>query len=511
MNIKTKIKIQTKHITITKTAKIPPNKLLAKRLTSAVGYALLLGFGFTVMPSLALAAPPTTNFEYDANGNLTKITDGLGHATVQQYDALNRLTVQNQPNPSGTGQLGNITTQYNAIDQVIGVTDPRSLTTSYNPNAFGETLTLTSPDTGVTANTYDNAGNLKTKTDAKGQTTTYSYDALNRLTQIQYANASQVIESQVSYSYDQGTNGVGRLTGITDSTGSIAYGYDNLGHVTSEARSISGFTYTTAYAYNSAGQLSGVAYPTGLVISYSRDGLGRINQITSNKSGQTQILASNITYLPFGGVQSFTFGNGSNYTRGFDTDTRLSSYTLGTKTVNLSYDLASRIIAATNAANASDTKTYNYDNLDRLTNFVDNTTAKGYGYDLSGNRINASVGGNNTINTIAPNSNRLTASAGTSSTSYSFDANGSVTAQDANQFSYDAKGRLAQAMTSLGTTHYGVNALGQRVLKTRTGTQAIDTVYHYDLNGQLIAETNTQGVTKRETIYLGNIPLAVIQ
>ena len=484
---------------------------LIQKTTKGFTRKTSLWLGLSLISSLALAAPPITNFEYDANGNLTKITDGLGHATVQQYDALNRLTAQNQANPTGTGQLGTITTQYNAIDQVVGVTDPRNLLTSYNPNAFGDTLTLTSPDTGVTSNTFDEVGNLKSKTDAKGQTTAYSYDALNRLTQIQYANASQVIESQVTYSYDQGTNGLGRLTGITDSTGSIAYGYDALGHVTSEARSISGFVYTTAYAYNDAGQLSGVAYPTGLVLTYTRDSLGRLSSITATKNNQPQILASNIIYLPFGGVQSFTFGNGSNYTRGFDTDTRLSSYTLGTKTVNLSYDLASRIIAATNAANASDSKTYGYDNLDRLTNFVDNTTVKGYGYDLSGNRTNASVGGSNTINTIAPNSNRLTASAGTSSTNYSFDANGSVTAKDANQFTYDAKGRLAQAMTSLGTTNYGVNALGQRVLKTRTGAQAIDTVYHYDLNGQLIAETNTQGITKQETIYLGNIPLAVIQ
>jgi YD repeat-containing protein len=315
----------------------------------------------------------------------------------------------------------------------------------------------------------------------------------------------------VTYSYDQGTNGLGRLTGITDSTGSIAYGYDTLGHVISEARSISGFTYTTVYAYNSAGQLSSVAYPTGLVLSYTRDSLGRLSSITSSKAGQTQTLASNITYLPFGGVQSFTFGNGSVYQRGFDTDYRLASYTLGTKTVNLSYDLASRIIAATDASNANNNKTYGYDNLDRLTSYADSSTGKGYAYDLSGNRVATSIGGNNYSNTIAANSNRLTATSGPTPKNYSFDNNGSVTAQDANQFSYDAKGRLAQAMTSLGTTNYGVNALGQRVLKTRTGTQAIDTVYHYDLNGQLIAETNTQGITKQETVYLGNIPLAVIQ
>ena len=467
---------------------------------------LLLGLGFSLMSQSVLAAPPVTSYEYDANGNLTKVTDGLGHATVQQFDALNRLTQQNQPNPNGAGQLGTIKTQYNAIDEVTGVTDPRTITTSYNPNAFGETLNLTSPDTGVTTNTYDEAGNLKTKTDAKGQLTTYSYDALNRLTHVVYSDASQV-----TYSYDFGTNGAGRLTGISDSTGSIAYTYDTLGHVRSEARTISGMVYTTSYAYDDAGLLSSVAYPTGMVLNYTRDSVGRLSGISMVKANQTQVLASNITYLPFGGVSSFTFGNGTVYHRGFDSDYRLTSYTLGNKTINLTYDLSSRIVAATDAANSVNNKTYTYDNLDRLTNYADNSSGKAYEYDLSGNRVSSIVGGNVYNNTISATSSRLTNVSGPTSKSYTFDNNGSITAAGANQYTYDARGRLAQALSVLGTTSYGVNALGQRVLKTRTGTQAIDTVYHYDLNGQLIAETNTQGITKQETVYLGNIPLAVIQ
>ena len=39
----------------------------------------------------AQAASPVTNYEYDANGNRTKVTDGLNHASVSAYDALNRL------------------------------------------------------------------------------------------------------------------------------------------------------------------------------------------------------------------------------------------------------------------------------------------------------------------------------------------------------------------------------------------------------------------------------------
>ena len=376
----TTTRITTRRITTTQistTRALPQHHfIIAKQLALRA----ILGTAITcviLISSSAFAAPPITNFEYDANGNLTKMTDGLGHATVQQYDALNRLIQQKQPHPTTANtQLGTIVNQYNAIDQLTAVTDPRNLTTSYSPNAYGEVLTLTSPDTGATSNSYDNAGNLKTKTDAKGQLTSYSYDALNRLTQAVYAGGQTI-----TYSYDQGSNGAGRLTGIIDSTGSTAYSYDNRGRVVSEARTINTLIYTTTYAYNSAGQLSGVAYPTGLVLSYTRDSLGRVNQISSTKNNQTQILASNITYQPFGGVKSFSFGNGSTYTRSFDSDNRLTSYSLGTQTININYDLASRIIAATNAANSSDTKTYAYDNLDRLTGFIAPTTNQGYGYD----------------------------------------------------------------------------------------------------------------------------------
>jgi YD repeat-containing protein len=55
---------------------------------------------------------------------------------------------------------------------------------------------------------------------------------------------------------------------------------------------------------------------------------------------------------------------------------------------------------------------------------------------------------------------------------------------------------------------YRVNSLGQRIRKT--GTQG-DTVYHYDSQGRLIAESGADGSVKTEYIYLGDIPVAVVQ
>ena len=91
---------------------------------------------------------------------------------------------------------------------------------------------------------------------------------------------------------------------------------------------------------------------------------------------------------------------------------------------------------------------------------------------------------------------------------FTFDANGSTTADGQNTYGYDVRGRMAQATSTIGTTSYQVNALGQRIRKTNS---LGDTVFHYDTQGKLIAETTPAGVRKREILYLGDIPVGVVQ
>ena len=68
---------------------------------------------------------------------------------------------------------------------------------------------------------------------------------------------------------------------------------------------------------------------------------------------------------------------------------------------------------------------------------------------------------------------------------------------------------LIQSTTAQGAVNYEINALGLRVRKHDANT---DTLYHYDAQGHLIAESppgSTQ--TTREYIYLGDQPVAVMQ
>lgn len=178
------------------------------------------------------AAGQTTAYTYDNQGNVTGIDGPLAGAvdvSTNAYDALNRLVQMTNP------LSGVATYSYNGTDQISSITDPRNLVTSYSYDGLNNLNQQVSPDTGTTVNTYDPTGNQLTRTDAKGQTTTYTYDALNRVTSITYAGGAIH-----TYVYDQGTNGLGRLTQITEPSSVTQYSYDLQGRLLTETRVISG-------------------------------------------------------------------------------------------------------------------------------------------------------------------------------------------------------------------------------------------------------------------------------
>jgi len=445
------------------------------------------------------AQSQTTQYAYDNQGNVTSVTDPLNRVTAHAYDALNRLLRVTDPG-SGQTQYG-----YNGLDQLASVTDPRGQVTTYAYDGLSNLSRQVSPDTGTTQNTYDEAGNLLTQTDAKGQVTAYAYDALNRVTSIAFQDGTQQ-----TYAYDQGANGIGRLSSITETdaasavTGLTQHAYDQKGRVVSEVRTINGTAYTTAYTYDAAGRLAALTYPSGRTVSYSFDALGRIAQIATTAGTHTQVVVSNVAYQPFGGVKSYTLGNGQTYTRSYDLDGRIASYTLGANPFNLGFDAASRITSI-------NTNNYGYDALDRLNQAVLLDKNYGYAYDAVGNRLSKTNGTRTDLYTYASTNNQLaliTTVPGSAVRVFQTDPNGATVSDGANQYTYDARGRLAQASSAQGFSSYQVNALGQRVRKSTT---AGDTVFHYDSRGRLIAESDSGGALKREYLYLNDIPVAVIQ
>lgn len=461
------------------------------------------------------AQSQTTGYFYDANGNLTKVTDPNNHSVNNAYDGLDRLVQMTAPD-GGVTQMG-----YNGVDQLTGVSDPRGLLTTYDIDGYGRLKKTTSPDTGVTGNTYDPADNLLTRLDARKIKVSYTYDALNRVTGIK-STQNGVTKPVATFTYDAGVNGIGHLTGISDNTGQYGYAYDQHGRITSVTRSLSlSGSAITSYSYDSFGRLIGMTYPSGRQISYTLDSLGRINAIASNWMGTIQNVATGISYDAMGRINQFTYGNGVINTRHYDHDGRPTDYTLGDGVRQLTYDAAGRLTQTADYLNSAPSvptnqATYGYDAMDRLISLSSPTAVMNYSYDVDGNRTSQLVNSNGsdyTYNYTYPaDSNRLTSTAGAAqgplakgSRNFSYNANGSLIGDATYTYGYDAMGRLNKVTATSLNAQYQVNVLGQRVQKTVNGSAVL---FHYDAAGNLISESTASGY-RRDYIYMGGIPIAV--
>ncbi len=450
----------------------------------------------------------TTSYSYDPQGNLTQATDPNGNATSNAYDALNRLVQTTDPKGAVTA-FG-----YDLKGRLASVTDPRGLVTSYANNGLDLPTSVTSPDSGVTTNTYDPAGNVLTSTDARGKTTTYVYDALNRVVKQTFANGASV-----AFQYDQGAYGIGHLTGMTDQTGTTSWGYNRHGQVISKQQTIGAVTLTTRSAYNPAtGQLTSITYPSGATTSYSYDANGRVSAIAYQPAGggATSPLVSQIVYQPFGPAASWVAGSGASYVRAYDQDGRIASLSLPAgDSISLAYDAGSRITSL--AETGLPTKSFQYNRANRLVIYASGGTSQTTTYDLSGNRLAYSSTGASPVSlsyAYDPASNRLLGVSGSLNESYSYDAAGNVVAHNTPAadyaFSFSARNRLAQVSVGAIVTTYWYNGLGQRVSKLAQATGA-QVFFVYDEAGHLLGRYNSSGGVDEETVYLGDLPVAVLE
>ena len=148
----------------------------------------------------------------------------------------------------------------------------------------------------------------------------------------------------------------------------------------------------------------------------------------------------------------------------------------------------------------------------RLNSYLQGATSQSYGYDVDGNRVSQTLGTTTTSYSYGTGRNWLNSTlTGATQANYSHDANGATTADATKQYAYDLRGRLIQTTTAQGVVNYGINAFGLRVRK-QAPWASTDTEYHYDAAGHLISEGNT-GATAltREYVWLGDIPVAVLQ
>ncbi len=228
------------------------------------------------------ALEQTTTTEYDAEGNVTALTDPEANRTSFVYGELNRLVRE-------TNTLGfSRTFAYDAVGQLLRATDANS-TIHYDYDEAGQLLSVDTTGTpGVPSvlltYAYDAVGNRLSTTDLINGvlqgTTSYGYDALNRMTRITQSGAG-VTEKRV----DLGYNAVGQMEQVSR--------YADLDGNQRVAQSIS--------IYDPAGRLPHLVHEQGENIlaayAYTYDEANRITQMVSpdGSSTYTYDLTSQLT------------------------------------------------------------------------------------------------------------------------------------------------------------------------------------------------------------------------
>lgn len=447
-----------------------------------------------------------TSFTYDAVGNLLTKTDANGRVTVFAHDPLRRLNAQTDP-LSGVASFG-----YTPAGWLDNVVDPGGVVTRYAYDPTGRVTQVLSPDAGTASYAYNPDGTLAGKTDANGTEITYTYDNAARLTGIVFPIPSE----DITFSYDSPavSYGKGRLTGMTDPSGTSTYRYDALGRLTGEDRMVLGVGYATSYAYDGVGNLTSVTYPSGRVVSYSYDAANRAVSVSWQKGNTTQPVATGVIYDGEGQLVSLALGNGLSSSWSFDLADRPATTTVpGIVDLSFAYDGVGNVTQVTDLVRPSSTKGYGYDALNRLTQATGPWNSLSYSYDANGNRLSRQ---NGTTATYTYQGNRLDTVTDGGVAAYQYDPAGNTTGDGTRTLVYNQEQRLTRVLEGSEVKgEYTYDGKGRRAIKTGYTTQGKKTVatrrvFHYDTWGRLIGETDESGTMIAEYIWLGDRPLAMV-
>ncbi len=362
-------------------------------------------------------AGSTSSYAYDKTGLLTEVTLPSGNAYTFGYDPMGRMTSQ---------------------------TTPAGAKTSFAYDLVGRLRARTLPSGDQVVSTWDDAGRLATEV-ASGVTRSFSYDDGGRMTQAVAGN------STLALTY----NGRGLLATSTDGLGTTTYGYDAAQRLTSvlhPSGASDAFTYDTLgristirggtnlnYAYDAVGRLlkrSAVA-PTSSYTTETRayDALGRLLSV---KSGLTTGYSTTATYTADSQIKTLTQTAGGN---------------TASNTSVFDYDHAGRLVSEAVTPTGGETRTTTYtwdpDSNRKSVTHPDGSRVDSQ-YDLDGLLRSSSDGSHYTYDA---NGSLIDA----------------TTPEGARSFAYDAWGQLTGASVGGVTAAYAHDALGRTVARTSGG------------------------------------------
>jgi RHS repeat-associated protein len=391
---------------------------------------------------------------------------------------------------------------YDAADRLLSTTYGAAVTTLIYDLA-GRKTQMIDPDMGTWSYRYNALGELVRQTDARGQRICLYYDGLGRLAGKHYRtddNCPATPTLNVSYTYDQGPNGVGQRTRMDDSSGFTTWSYDTRGRVTEVYQSVTGSgAFRTQWGYNAADLPVWMRYPLdnggnlGETVNYTYNTqmlLDRVygtdtyvddtwydaaGRVTLRELGSNYTLGQSYLYYPWtqqgGRLQNLQSGIA------LDTDS-LQSLSYG-------YDAGGNVLSIIDyKAGGTQTQTFTYDALDRLRTAVASGGTGGtyslqnYDYDTQGRlELNA------TVTNFYENTAHLHAVSRTSS---------------GNLYGYDANGNQTSRRVS-GTTYTLIYDAESRLVQVKLG-KTIQATYTYDGDGNRVKTV----VGSTTTTYIGN-------
>jgi RHS repeat-associated protein len=476
---------------------------------------------------------------YSYSGTTVTVTDPIGKAIKRQVDGLGRLSKVFEPDVTNGNSLTQETDlSYSTTDDLKTVTQGVQ-SRNYTYDDLGRVLTAKIPETNQAAKSYvyNSFSLVSQRTDARGIITAYSYDNLNRASQVSYNVGTTGVPATptVTMTYDEGgsaANAMGRLTTLTDGTGTEKYTYNNLGLMTQLTKTVNGTQYPLIYAYNLSGELASLTYPSGRVVQENYDAIGRLCAVGT--SGTTCTTGTNyisgFTYNTASQVTAFNYGNGVAATLTYSAD-RLQmqalSYAKGATTLaSLNYWYKTDSTNCPNAPAGNNGQiqcisdnvdsgrnvAYSYDALYRLTNAT-TTGSVGYpkwglsfAYDRYGNRLNQSIASGcvapmtcptNSV-TIDTTTNRISGSP------YAYDANGNMTNDGANTLVYDGENH---SVSAAGWAYvYDGNGLRVRKCAPDCASPTSSTLYIFS-GSKVVAEYDNGAALaspSREYVYAGS-------
>lgn len=521
-----------------------------------------------------------TSYAYDAQGDVRTVTDPRGNVVSTEHDALRRPRIVKHHNGgegaavlaaertnynavglvtsadagatfsgvnvnswttvstriySPTGQLrteadaagDTVTTTYDPVDRVLTVADGEGRTTQNVYSLAGEVLRVkravgTPLEQDYQINTWTDNGLLESVTNAKGFTTTYTFDGFDRPKRSTFPDASyaeilsydangnalssrtrggdvftfqyddldrlkrKVTPDRVeTFNYDLiGLQTCAEVWGSGSSATTCGSGspivrtsnqWDALGRLQGETQSVSGQTHAVGYGYDGASNRTRISWPDGWRALYQFDALNRMERVgpDANADGNMDSVFSLFAYDPQSRLTDINRGS--------------ATFGTGVTTTDINWEIDGDLDNLTHAFNG-ETSVWDY-GYDRSAKLTSESKPGAYSYvPAAAQTISYSLGA------TGSNTEKLDQYLYVGAGLAEYDQNGNRIGLGGLTTNHDSENRLSSAASGSMNVFYIYDTAGRRVQKD-FGSGGADTVFvsagdmeiaEYDETGSLL-------------------------